>query len=84
MIAVILHFKDVDVLSNNTLYSLTPPEPGHPAEGIFLNRVSRFNTEQRKIITSFLVLYTHLTPLTLLFDENQTMQRALLFWGRSF
>ncbi len=83
LIASILHFEKVDVLKNNTLYSLTPPLPEDSWYSSFHEQVSGFEPAQRHVIRVFLKLYAKLDPSALLYDPHKHLQRATRFWSES-
>jgi hypothetical protein len=80
MIATISQFANVDVLSNNTLYSLTPPEQDDAWKEIFLSTAKEFTQIQRLAISNFLELYSRLSPDMLKYDPNRHLQKAIEFW----
>jgi hypothetical protein len=80
MIAVLRHFHKVDVLANNTYYSLTPPPKDDFWEEMFLSRAKGFNRSQQTAIREFLSLYAQLSPDSITDDPNHNLHRAIDFW----
>ena len=80
LIAVILHYEEVDVLSDNTLFSLTPVDSDDPWNSRFIERVTGFDPTQKDVIRRFLELYVQLDPLALQYDPHRHLQRAIEFW----
>ena len=80
LIASILYYEKVDVLKNNTLYSLTPVESDDPLYNRFIEEVIGFDPAQKNVIRQFLKLYAELDPFTLQLDPKRNLQRAIKFW----
>ncbi len=82
MIAVITHFHEVDVLSNNTLYHLTPPDEHETWKTEFITTSKGFTQAQKSVIQNFIALYARLSPETLAYDPGRHLQRAAEFWSQ--
>jgi hypothetical protein len=77
IIAILSHDEKLDVLRNNTVYSLYPPSSEEGFRKTFLSTVSNFSKEQKQVITDFLKTYYEMKDY---FDPNGELKQAIEFW----
>lgn len=82
--AAIEHAKEVDVLQDNIVYMLTPPQSESSDHyKVFENRISGLSTQQAQVIADFFENYTRIYPVEA-WSFTETDQRqithAYVFW----
>jgi hypothetical protein len=85
LIAAIEYPKQVDVLRDNVIYSLTPPVNNPGFEAVFSLRVSMFTRQQAQAVLNFFLNYTeiHSTEEWLFTQETaETVRHGITFWKK--
>jgi hypothetical protein len=77
------HPRQVDVLRDNVIYSLTPPTNNRDFESVFTRRVSLFSQEQAHAILNFFLHYTEIYPMeewAFTLETADDTRRGIEFW----
>ena len=83
--AVVLHPLEVDTLTSNIIYDLSPAFYNDKWETFFEKRVEVFTTNEKQVIAQFIVVYKDLEPdgyWTLLDDAKRCLDSATEFWSQ--
>ena len=87
LISVILHSKEVDVLTENIIHKLAPPdkEERYYKEhlSILKRRANILDAKQKNVVKGFLLSYKELEPhggWSFMESDTLTLERAIEFW----